>query len=235
MDWLDLISGWILLGAMIDLFSMACIIGLSLGICDRPGYPIGPLFYIIGFCDSLLINGRPFVPCVLVLASCLVFYTMVVFSGFLVSYVRMLCRRIAATRRKVFYSEATLECSAQDTLDRALNCLICWDRPRGVRAGSVYLRSKCHLPEIWVERLASGDYSIHLAERDPGEIREGRFANWSLRHGFPIQNWKVGPRRQLIVPSCEQEHIRGFIDLVFSRYYRYGDDYQVKAEVLMPG
>lgn len=231
MGWRELASFWIVLGLTIDSLALICIVVWTLGFCDRPGYPFGPVFYVIGFFDLLLVDKKPVAVCLLVLAACLAFWLVVVWSNYLLVASIASIRRLLAARRKVFYRDISTQ-SLQETIGLAMSYLAGTSELACPKGGCVYLWSK-KFHSALIQRSPSGEHTIQCGEADWGEIREGRFAAWMKQRGFPIIKWKVDRRRQLHVPQEEGDRIPQFMDIVFREYYALGDDCPLRAEVLV--
>ena len=203
------------------------------GVSDRPGLPIGPLFYFVGFFHLLFTKKEAFGSCIVILLFCLLFWVLVIFSGLITYSCIKFIRRIKSHRRKEFYTDAA-GMSSKDAVGHALRYVIDSGHSDDGNIGIVYLSSTDHrFKWATIHLLADGRCSIRIGESDPGYIREGYFARYMSNHDFSIAHWKIGKRKQLIVPPEDFDRVPAFIDLLYKEYYNCTGDYLIRAEALV--
>jgi hypothetical protein len=256
MDWSAVLFSFITIGVLIDLFAIILRFGDHFGLTKptspaAQGMPIGPIFYLLGFAQLLLIDKKPWGFALLVLLCCTVFYVLIIFSGMFVDGCVKLVRRLRACHRKVFYSNLFEKASAKNAVELALEYMIGGQRTseQGVSLqtnsyssggnqkiiGFIYL--KC-LQSHWggyaeICMLSSGKSLINVIEDAPGQIREVWFAKNMAKCGFPMDHWQIDKRKRIVVPSKDYSQIPQFINSLFKGYYGWcGNDHRIRVEVL---
>lgn len=221
---------WICLGLLFDTFSLFCIVGQTVGFSDRPGLPIGPFFYFIGFFIMLIEKQLPVYLSILVFVCCIMFFLFVIFSGVLVHNCIKFIRRYKAVNKWIFVSNALSPVKV--VIDRAM-CHLTNNHEAG-HEGFVYLKqTKKFRNRAVVHLLSSGELEIQVAQLDPGYIKDGYFAKELLSSGFSIENWRIGKWKQLIVPPEDHNRVPSFIDLLYKEIYEQGDNNEITAEVFL--
>lgn len=227
------ISWFIYLGLLLDFLSLFCIIGQVVGYSDRPGLPIGPVFYFIGFFSMLTMGQTPVHFSVILLVCCLLFFILVIFSGVLTYHGIKFFRRFRATEKLTLVSNSGDKTDFVDVIEKAIAHLV--NNSVGkTHEGFVYLKSgKAKPNRAILHSMPSGQFEIQVTQSDPGYIKDGYFSKYAASLGFPIDSWKVGKFRQFVVPSEEHSRIPDFINLLFGKIYDEGDNDRIQAEIFL--
>lgn len=230
---------FILIGMVVDFLAMLLRIGDTFGY-TKPrsligqGLPIGPFFYLFGIIGLFLSKEKSFLYCLIVLLCCFLYYIFIVNLPYIIYLFIVAYRRLKAKNNKAFRSNTSRGISPIDTIRQAIGLVTPNTQFENSKSGFVYLNSPNNpFRHTLIYLIRPHEIQIRIAECDPGHIINGYFARDMSSYGFSIKNWKIGKRKEIIVPPEDFDRIPEFMDVVFEKYYNFGKDYEIKAEVML--
>lgn len=247
MTWLDILTNVIVIGLLVDFYALFNSIKYTLRMSDERGAPFGIVLYVFGFLQ--LIRKIDTKYACIILACCITFYAMVIFTPVLILYYIKISRRKKSVCREIFISNSNREKSPKTTIWDAIQYLLhkntenaelsrIHDRtktlqPRNVE-GFIYISCTTQkYREAIIHLLKSGECLLTVYESDPGHINNGRIL-LDVSPIFPfINNWEISKRKEFIVSYEEIDKIPQFIDILFMEYYNCKENYHLKAEALV--